>query len=299
MNIEHYFNAFVLCLVVALGLGYWQTSILQKDVSEDIIDIVESKIVFDLDVSLLEAKSILVIDMKNDEVLFSKSNTVPYPLASLSKIVSSLVALEKIPQEPIIITRESIVQLGDKGLRVGEKWDINELVQFMLITSSNDAAYAIASSVGNEDEPVIQNFTRMMNTYVRDLGMSDTYFLGPTGLDDDTYGVTGYGTANDIYALMHLATYTFPEIFLSSSMPKDWFTSRDNFVHEAKNTNTVAKNIPSLIFSKTGYTDDSGGNLAFMFEYGPHHPIGVVILGSTFQGRFDDAMNIIRAFQSE
>ena len=299
MKSKYYFNAFVLCLVLALGVGYWYSSTLPEETSEETEEIIETEIVFDLDPTLLEAKGIFVVDMKTDEVLFSQNATVPYPLASLAKIVASLVALEDIPQQPITITRDSIVQSGDKGLRVGEKWDIDELVQFMLITSSNDAAYAIASSVGHNNEPVTQNFTRMMNTYVRDLGMSDTYFLGPTGLDDDFYGVTGYGTAHDIYALMDLATHAFPEIFLSSSMSSDWFTSRDNFVRKAKNTNTVADNIPSLIFSKTGYTDDAGGNLAFMFEYGPHHPIGVVILNSTFEGRFDDALTIIQSFQSK
>jgi len=299
MKTEHYFNTFVLCLVLALGVGYWHSNVIPKDVPEKIEEIVETEIIFDLDSELLEARSVLVVDMKKNEILFSQNTTVPYPLASLSKIVASLVALEEMQQESIIITLESIIQSGDKGLLVGEEWGIDELVQFMLITSSNDAAYAIASSVGQEGEPVTQNFTRMMNRYVRNLGMSDTYFLGPTGLDDDFYGVTGYGTANDIYALMKLATYTFPEVFLSSSMSNDWFTSRDNFVHQAKNTNTVVKNIPSLIFSKTGYTDGAGGNLAFMFEYGPHYPIGVVILGSTFDGRFDDAMTIIQSFQSE
>jgi D-alanyl-D-alanine carboxypeptidase len=299
MKPEYYFNAFVLCLVIALGVGYWHSNTLPIEIIEEPEETVDTKIVFDLDPVLLGAKGVLVVDMKNDEILFSQNATVPYPLASLSKIVASLVALEDIPQEPITITRESIVQSGDKGLRVGEQWDIDELVQFMLVTSSNDAAYAIASSVGQDDEPITQNFTRMMNTYVRNLGMSDTYFLSPTGLDDDFYGVTGYGTAHDIYALMNLATSMFPEVFLSSSMSDDWFTSRDNFVHKAKNTNTVADNIPSLIFSKTGYTDDAGGNLAFMFEYGPHHPIGVIILSSTFEGRFDDALTIIQSFQSK
>lgn len=298
MKPEHYFNTFILCLVVALGVGYWQTSVTPEPIVAPEEDSTVS-VTFNLNEDLIKARSVLVVDMVSDQVIFSNNATVPYPLASLSKIVASLVALENLEEQVVIITPESITQSGDKGLLVGEEWSIPELVQFMLVTSSNDAAYAIASSIGQEGEPVTQNFIRLMNVYVRNLGMADTYFLSPTGLDDDMYGVTGYGTAYDMYELMDIATSRFPEIFMASSQSSDWFTSEDNFVHEAKNTNTVVHNIPSLMFSKTGYTDESGGNLMFMFEYGPHHPIGVVILGSTFQGRFDDALTIINAFSTE
>lgn len=295
MKADHYFNAFVLCLVVVLGVGYWHGR--QPSTDDVVVEIEEeSEITLDLETEL-EAQGVLVVDMNKNKILMSENTTIPYPLASLSKIVVALVALEELQDDTVVITRESIVQSGDKGLRVGEKWSVPELVQFMLITSSNDAAYAIASSVAHEDEPVTQNFTRMMNAYVRDLGMTDTYFLGPTGLDDDFYGVTGYGTARDMYMLMRVAVEKFPDIFLSSSQVHDWFTSEDNVTHQAENTNTVADVIPSLMFSKTGYTDDAGGNLVFMFEHGPHYPIGVVILGSTFNGRFDDALSLIRSIK--
>lgn len=295
MKTEHYFNTFVLCFVLLLGFGYWY-GVRPVDEVEPASVEESSNITFNFDGDF-GAEGVLVVDMNENKILFGQNTTIPYPLASLSKIVVALVALEGLHDQSIIITHESIVQSGDKGLRVGEKWSVPELVQFMLVTSSNDAAYAIASSVAQEGEPVTQNFTRMMNSYVRNLGMTDTYFLGPTGLDDDFYGVTGYGTTRDMYTLMRLALQKFPEIFLSSSQTKDYFTSQDNFVHQAENTNVIADRIPSLIFSKTGYTDDAGGNLVFMFEHGPHYPIGAVILGSSFSGRFDDAMSIVEAVQ--
>lgn len=303
MKPENYFNTFVVCFILALGISYWQIYIIpqnvEKMVEQNIPHEEKSGIKFNLDESAIEAQSLIIVDMSTDEVLFSRNATVPYPLASLAKIVSSLVALDNFPQSSILITQEAIEQSGDKGLRAGENWDITELVKFMLITSSNDAAYAIASSVGQEGEPVTQNFIRLMNSYVRKLGMSDTYFLSSTGLDDSLYGVTGFGTAKDMYQLMSLAQEKFPDVFSSSSQDRDWFVSENTVVYEAVNTNTVAKIIPSLLFSKTGYTNKTGGNLMFTFEYGPHHPIGVVILGSTFEGRFKDAMTVVHSFSTE
>jgi D-alanyl-D-alanine carboxypeptidase len=303
-NQHHYINALVLACALVLGFGYVQDLNIQRELKEqeirvqdDLRNMMQEKRQQELSKKLadLQAEAVYVVDMKNDEVLFARRETTLYPLASLAKMVTSLVALDNFPVETITITAESIAQSGDKGLVLGEKWDVPELMKFMLMTSSNDAAHALAVSLGEDT----RNFIFLMNRYVQQRGLDDMYFLSPTGLDDDVYGVTGYGTARSIYEVMKISYQEYSDIFRPTAALEGYFTSQDGRVHRGINTNTVIGTIPGLVFSKTGYTNDAGGSLAFIFEAGPHHPIGVVILGSTFYGRFDDAQKIVSAILYE
>lgn len=245
----------------------------------------------------IQAQSVFVIDTKTHTILFEKNANIPYPLASLVKIVTAWVVLENFPHHRVTLDEDDIALEGDRGLIAGKTWNIQELVSFMLMTSSNDAAHAIASSLPGytDDTASQQEFVRMMNELVQSYGITTTYFLSPTGLDDQ-YGVTGYGTARDIAKILMITEKKYPEIFSQSSLVRSSFYDISGELYHAENTNIVANGIPSLMISKTGFTSLSGGNLAFMFEYGPQYPIAIVILGSTFQGRFDDARKIIESF---
>jgi len=293
----HYICGGITLVIIILGVGYWYNSaqnskLVYKTRAESREQVSQKEeITLLLTASDLEAKSALVVDLVDDRVLFEKDSTTPYPLASLSKIVTALVALTYFPLDSVSITRQALSQIGDYGLYVDELWHMRDLVEFMLVVSSNDAAYAIATHI--DVSPL--SFIQLMNTYVQEQGFHEMYFLDSTGLDD-AYGVTGFGTARDVLALMRIATEKFPEIFLMSAEPRDQFISENNIIHTAVNTNVLADKIPGLTFSKTGYTEKTGGNVAFIFEYGPQHPIGVVILGSSYQGRFDDAETIIHSF---
>ena len=303
-NQHHYINALVLACALVLGFGYVQDLNIQRELKEqeirvqdDLRNMMQEKRQQELSKKLadLQAEAVYVVDMKNDEVLLGRQETMLYPLASLAKMVTSLVALDNFPVQTVTITAESIAQSGDKGLVLDEVWDVSELMKFMLMTSSNDAAHALAVSLGEDT----RNFIFLMNRYVQQRGLDDMYFLSPTGLDDDVYGVTGYGTARSIYEVMKISYQEYSDIFRPTAALEGYFTSQDGRVHRGINTNTVIGTIPGLVFSKTGYTNDAGGSLAFIFEAGPHHPIGVVILGSTFYGRFDDAQKIVSAILYE
>jgi D-alanyl-D-alanine carboxypeptidase len=71
--------------------------------------------------------------------------------------------------------------------------------------------------------------------------------------------------------------------------------SEDGFIHTAENTNKQVYSFPGLLGSKTGYTDYAGGNLAVVFDAGLNHPIAVVVLGSSLDGRFTDVRKLVDA----
>ena len=168
-------------------------------------------------------------------------------------------------------------------------------MKLTLIESSNDGAYAAASAAGAADAGVsdpdlgLSHFLKLMNKKAGEIGLTQTYFLNETGLDQNTFLSGAYGSARDVAYLMIYAIKTHPEIFELTRYTTTESRSLSDLTHQVKNTNQSVNKIPALIASKTGFTDLAGGNLAVAFDAGFERPIIVVVLGSSQDGRFTDA----------
>lgn len=243
-----------------------------------------------------DAEATFVFDIANQAIIFADNEDDVLPLASITKIMTAIVALEHAePDMPVKISNEALSQTGDNFLVAGETWRLNELIEFMLITSSNDAAYAIAETVPILGQRGVETFTTTMNGKAYDLGLFTLSFTNPSGLDATETEPSAYGSARDVAALLVYGVLTYPEVFQTSAFQHTTFASLEFPTHTATNTNVVAEHLPALIASKTGYTDNTGGNLAFMFEAGLGRPVVAVILGSTFEGRFVEAEQLTAA----
>lgn len=245
----------------------------------------------------LEAKSAIVWDVRNREVLFSKNADEPLPLASITKLMTVLVASELLgPNEIVPVSLEALRTEGDSGLIDGEKFIVQDLTDLILITSSNDGAAALSASAGaivekNYDPEEV--FVHAMNLRAQELGLTHTQFFNSTGLDLSESEAGAYGTARD---MAHLMAYIITEAqdavaLTKADLVKIWNT--DGLYHIAQNTNEIVNDIDGLIASKTGYTELAGGNLVVAFNVGLNRPIIVAVLGSTYSGRFEDATNLI------
>lgn len=263
----------------------------------------------------IEARGAYVLDIENQKVIYAKNEKEQLPLASLAKVMSALVALgEKNSSEKIKITSDSIKQEGDSGLKNEEKWKLKDLIDFSLITSSNDGIYAIASAIESQrkeenismesgNEPTIEmsvekfdgQFIDLMNKKAKDIGLEKTFYLNETGLDLSDSESGGYGSAEDMAKLFFYVIKNKPEALDATAYKEMELTSLDNVIHNAQNTNEIIGIIPNIIASKTGYTDISGGNLIVAFDYGLMKPIVISILGSTREGRFEDMKKLIEA----
>ena len=187
-------------------------------------------------------------------------------------------------------------------MRVGEKWRARDLLDFTLLVSSNDGAASLAAAAGlvfsgsgqNTESTITDVATRendfvgKMNEKARSLGLVQTYFLNETGLDLQSQVSGAYGSARDVANLLAYAVEKYPDLFEATRQPTLKVSPLDGKSREAKNTNEAVLKIPGLIASKTGYTDLAGGNLAVLFDAGLGHPIAIVVLGSSEQGRFAD-----------
>src|SRR3990167_4278507 len=250
----------------------------------------------------LEAKAAYVYDLRTGEVLFAKNEDKRLPLASLTKVMSALVARDISPDYGIVtVGEEALENDGDSGLFRDEKWALKDLLDFSLITSSNDGMRAVALALGAltradaTDDEIINDFVGRMNEKASDLGLKNTYFWNETGLDQSDIKGGAYGTAEDVTALMAYIIMEFPDLLAATQESVSEFASLDNNVHVARNTNDIISDIPGLLASKTGFTDTAGGNLSIIFDPELGRPIVVTVLGSTEGGRFDDVKKLVEA----
>lgn len=286
--------AFALCLMALAGvLWYGLASMSAVPIAGDPVEIQTASAASAFADVPLTAKSAVVYDAKEQKVLFEKNAQAQLPLASLTKVMLALVAIETLADDALIpITTEALSTEGDTGLTIGERWTLQNLIDATLVPSSNDGAYALALATGDGS---VATTISLMNKRARVLDLANTYFLNPTGLDESPTMAGAYGSARDIALLMSYLALTEPAVLDGTTRDGMLLTSENGFEHAAVNTNTALGQIPGLIGGKTGYTELAGGNLAVVFDAGLGNPIAIVVLGSTQEGRFDDVRTLVRA----
>lgn len=241
----------------------------------------------------IQARSAIVYDAKTHKVLFEKNADAQLPLASLTKVLLALVAIETLGETAhVTITSAALTAEGDTGLKAGENWDLQNLIDATLIPSSNDGAQALALAVGDGN---IAGTVSTMNKRARELDMTQSYFLNPTGLDESLSMAGALGSARDYAKLLNYVVVHQPTVLDGTTHGGMLLSSENGPSITAVNTNEALGQIPGLIGGKTGYTDLAAGNLAVAFDAGIGHPIVVVVLGSTEQGRFDDVRALVRS----
>jgi len=245
----------------------------------------------------LSATSVYVYDIRKQEVLYEKNADTPLPLASVTKVMTGLLVSEIVPRNSVVsISRSALTPEGDSGFAVGEEWEVDQLRNFTLMTSSNDGAHALASvgaafSSGSNE---VSQFVDRMNTRAKQLGLQQTYYVNPSGLDESKGIPGGYGSARD---MAHLFSYIFehkPQVLAATAAEQKTFTSTDK-IYTGENTNRYVEYLPGVIASKTGFTDLAGGNLVIAFDAGLNRPIVISVLGSGRETRFSDVEKLVHA----
>ncbi|HEU5114519.1 MAG TPA: hypothetical protein VFT82_02000 [Candidatus Paceibacterota bacterium] len=247
----------------------------------------------------IEAQSAYVYDAFSGKTLYEKDPDTERPLASLTKLMSALTASMVAPDYLLVrITPDDIREEGDTGLYVDESWNISDLLDYTLITSSNDGIRAIAEAGGSiisstSTDPV-DLFVAKMNSLAKQIGLTETHFVNQSGLDVSKTLSGGYGSARDIVMLVNYIIKNKPRLVEATTLQKADIPSKQ-YDHVAVNTDVSIPNIPNIIASKTGYTDLAGGNLVVAFNAGLNHPVIISVLGSTYEGRFTDLVTLVKS----
>lgn len=222
------------------------------------------------------AKAAILIDVPSAYVLYEKNMEAKVPIASTTKIMTAVVVIDDFGDklnDVVTITYPMIaVEGSDIQLKVGEKITVANLLKGLLIMSGNDTANALAIHFGGKEA-----FVERMNQKAKELGLENTYFRDPAGLDDE-----GFSTAHDLALLASFAMRKdlFREIVKT---PQTTITSVGaDVIHELKSSNRLIKNDDALFYPfaigiKTGFTYAAGHCLVSAAQNNGHEILGVIL----------------------
>jgi len=248
----------------------------------------------------LTAESALTVNLENGEVCFSKNSSKILPIASITKLMSTLIFLENriqewdekilIKEEDLIINSESDNDIEPSGLniRAGQSIELEDIFMAGLIKSANDTMKILARLINLSSD---KNFVYLMNEKAQFLGMKNTIFVEPTGLD-----AGNKSTAEDIVKLileimkqdkireaLKIRTYDFPvfEINGQKNYQRVW------------NTDKLLGTFVNLTGAKTGYLEESGYCFAGLSNYKDKQLVVILLNAATDQVRFQEAKSLI------
>ncbi|GAA0076140.1 hypothetical protein UT300005_05180 [Clostridium sp. CTA-5] len=198
----------------------------------------------------VNARCAIALDRDSGQVLFEQNGYEIVPMASTTKILTAIIAIEqgKLDDKVTISKNAASIRGSKVGYKAGEEITLKELVFGLMFKSGNDAAIAIAESLGGS----IEGFAKIMNHYAKGIGVIDSHFESPHGLDSNSHYSSAYDLA--ILTAKGMKYDLFREIVGSKQISKDKY----NFTRDYNNINKILWLIPEANGVKTGYTGGAG-----------------------------------------
>lgn len=226
------------------------------------------------------AEGIYLVDLPSFTPVFSRNENLKLFPASTIKIMTALVALDLYKPDQIITVKRTISDGQIMGLVIGEKITVENILYGTLVHSGNDAAYVLADNYG------YNKFIDLMNKKAQTLGMKNSFFSNPNGLDSAPQHSTAFDlslAARELLKNPYLAKIVSTKEITISDIDFKYF-------HKLDNVNKLLGEIQGLGGLKTGYTENAGENLVSFYKKNGHQFV-IVILKSL--DRFNDTRNII------
>ncbi len=216
-----------------------------------------------------QARAAVVIDAETNTILHYQNAKKRLAIASLTKIMTAVLVMENIEnleKEVVIIDEDAVYEDGTKigcprggfcpstRLQVGEKISVDNLFKAMIMNSTNDAAVALAKHIAGSEE----EFAKMMNEKAREIGLEDTHFCNPSGLDDENNPGGCYSSA---YDFARIASYSlrYDKIWNTMQIRSAEISSIDGKIkHQIGNTDRLLDQMPNCFGGKTGFTYEAG-----------------------------------------
>ena len=225
----------------------------------------------------IDAASAILVDLDSGQVLLQLAPDRRLPIASVTKIMTALLVLERTSLDDVVTVSDDatfqpdLAGLSSLGLRPGERITVQELLYALLLQSANDAAIALAEHVSGTEE----RFEAAMNARARQLGMDDTRFRSPNGLDD-----RGYSTARDLTILTREVYATQPGFGRMAATRFHDVPAPAGPPRTIQNRNVLLWLYPGAFGVKTGYTARAGFCVVAAAQRDGRRLVAVV-LGST------------------
>ena len=238
-----------------------------------------------LEEPIVNSKHAIVIERKTLSVLYEKSGFEETPMASTTKIMTCILALEKCDLSKIVTVSKaaSFVHGSTLGLKENMQISVNDLLYGLMLRSGNDCAIAIAEEISGS----LENFAVLMNNKAKELNLKNTNFVTPHGLDDPNH----YTTAYDLAILTDYALKN--ETFKNIVSCKSYSFNFNGYPKTINNTNELLGNLSGVYGVKTGFTFDAGRCLVSAFQRNYLDIIVVVLVDDTKKIRTRDSYNLI------
>ncbi len=237
------------------------------------------------EVPQLNSRSCVVLDRLNQNILYGKNEKNKVKMASTTKIMTAIVVLENSSLDTTVEASKKAAGTGGSrlGLKTGDKITIRDLMYGLMLCSGNDAAVCLAENVGGS----IEGFANLMNAKAEELGLSNTHFESPHGLDSDGH----YTTA---YELALLSNYALKNTtFLNIVGTKNYTVMLNGSPKNLSNTNELLGNLNGVYGIKTGFTNGANRCLVTACKRGDMDIICVVLGADTKNFRTKDSIKLI------
>lgn len=243
--------------------------------------------------SNITSKSALLMDYSTGKVIFAHNEDEKLPPASITKIMTLLLAMEaidsgKLKWDDEIVVSEHASSMGGTQiyLEPGEVQTVENLIKAVAIRSANDAAVALGEGISGTNE----GFIKLMNERAKSLGMENTNFVNASGLPAENH----YTTAYDI-AIMSRELLKHPDIekYLITYMDEVIVGKKKDGTQVMVNTNKLVRDYQGTTGIKTGSTNEAGYCVSASAKKGDLHLIAVILGGETSKIRFNEANQLL------
>lgn len=239
----------------------------------------------------LSSESAILMDAESGKILYEKNIDEQLPMASMTKIMSMLLIMENIEQgnlayEDKVLISENASGMGGSQvfLQAQEEYTVNDLLKCIAIASANDAVVAMAEKISGS----VDAFVELMNKRAKELGLKNTHFANPHGLDNENH----YSTAYDM-ALMAKELLKHEDILKYTSIYEDYLTKPDGSQVWLVNTNRLVRFYDGVDGLKTGYTTDAGYCLTATAKKIDLRLISVVMKSPSAEERSSDTSTLL------
>lgn len=226
----------------------------------------------------ITAKAYIVGNVQTGEIYLKYNQDTALPVASMSKLVTAFVATNELPLDKVVeVSKDAASAPPDKSfIKEGEKFTVEELLQPLLLSSSNIAAEALSSSMDR------LKFLELMSSYSWEIGMPSTFFADPSGVSPQNVA-----SAKDLLALAKYLYRSRPDILeITHTTGTETATTTEHEAHTFTSTHPFAAD-PRFIGGKTGRTPEAGDTMLTILKI-KDQPVAIVVLGSSYHGREGD-----------
>lgn len=281
---KYLYKSFII-FIILLSIG---TLSFADDIEEETVDVnaqIKESMNSGEEIPKVNSRSCVVLDRNSNMILYGKNEKNQVKMASTTKIMTAIVVIENTSLDKTVEVSKKAAGTGGSrlGLKTGDKITIRDLLYGLMLCSGNDAAVCLAESVAGS----VSEFSNLMNAKAQELGLLNSHFESPHGLDSNGH----YTTA---YELALLSNYALKnQTFLAIVGTKNYTVTINGYPKNLSNTNELLGNLNGVYGIKTGFTNGANRCLVTACKRGDLDIICVVLGADTKNFRTKDSIKLI------